>query len=113
MTACRSKGPILATSVPLICYSKSVNLALIPGDLRGASTPALLEDTGCVVEPQRLWHLATPASSISVTDSKIARNLMDFPIIYEGTPIAKPRLCQVTTGYRLKSWRAWSRRRER
>jgi hypothetical protein len=78
-----------------------------------ALSPALLENTGGVVEPQRLWHLAALGSSPALADPEIARNMMGFPIIYEGTPIAKPRLCQVTTGYRLKSWRAWSRRRER
>jgi hypothetical protein len=71
-------------------------ILLTPGDIdqiNGGTVGDLSMLSGCVVEPQRLWHLAAPDSSLRVTDPIIARNMMGFPLICEGTPIAKPRSC--------------------
>jgi hypothetical protein len=61
--------------------------------LRGrvaALSPALLEDTGCVVEPQRLWHLATLGSSPTVADPRDRSKHDRFTNHLRGTLIAKP-----------------------
>jgi hypothetical protein len=51
----------------------------------------VLEDIPCGFEPQRLWHIVTLVSSPAVADPEIARNMMGFSVIYEGTLIAEPR----------------------